>query len=286
MKILAPAKINLFLHVTGHRSDGYHLLSSLMCPVALYDTLNIEPNDSGAWQIECDHPQLADGDENIALRAARLYVGRLTPRHAAGISGGHIVLGKRIPIGAGLGGGSSDAAAVLVGLNRRCAQPLSGSELKALAVELGADVPFFIDAKPALAQGIGEQLTPISMIKPYHLVIVYPGVVASTAEVYKNLNLRLTKCQKQLRYFHFGSQEFDASQHLCNDLEAVAMQWFPQISDAKTALIDQGACGAMMTGSGSAVFGLFMNETSAVRAQRKLARHHRGWQIFKTHLMI
>ncbi len=283
MEILAPAKINLFLQVTGRRDDGYHDLRTLMCCIGLYDSLVLRMG-TVRNEIICAEPQVPCDETNLALRAALLFnesldnETRLVPRKLT------IHLTKRIPVGAGLGGGSSDAAAVLKHLNRHYDHPFSHRKLHAMALALGADVPFFINQRPALATGVGERLEPYSSLWPWRVVVVYPGFGISTAEVFKNLNLGLTKCQKQLRYFLFKSGKFDAARHLCNDLETVAAEHFPVIERIKKELLNQGAIGALMTGSGSAVFGLFAKTAAAQKVADALGRQP-GWFVHATKLL-
>ena len=185
---------------------------------------------------------------------------------------------KQIPVGAGLGGGSSNAAAVLKGLNRHFGSPFPDSVLAQMALTLGADVPFFIFGRPALATGIGECLNPYPHLTRLPLVIIYPGFAVSTATVYKNLNLGLTKDENQPKYFPLMTQ-FVIENHLFNDLEAVTLQRHPEIADAKTALVENGALGALMSGSGSSVFGIFADTGSARRACTTLSQRE-GWRLF------
>jgi 4-diphosphocytidyl-2-C-methyl-D-erythritol kinase len=284
MEIQAPAKINLFLEVVGKRQDGYHLLRTLMCCIGLYDTLHFEMG-AAATTIACDHPGVPADETNLAFRAAMLFNRTLaetttrSPEHVA------IHLTKRIPVGAGLGGGSSDAAAVLKHLNHHYQHPLPLQTLYTLALALGADVPFFIEARPAMATGVGEQLEPYAGLPPAEVVVVYPGFGMSTAEVFKNLNLRLTKCEKHLRYFPFKYGKFDMVRHLRNDLETVAIRQFPEIPAIKKELLNQGSMGALMTGSGSAVFGLFGDKRTGREAADALGRNAR-WQVFATKLLV
>ncbi len=284
MEVKAPAKINLFLQVVGRRPDGYHELRSLMCCIGLYDTLALT---MGAVrdEITCDSPDVPCDATNLALRAALLFnrtlagTTSLSPLHVS------IHLTKRIPVGAGLGGGSSDAAAVLNTLNGYYNRPLSDTLLHALALELGADVPFFIYARPALATGIGERLEPCTVLPPLAVVVVYPGFGISTARVFKNLNLRLTKCEKHLRYFPFKYGKFDMARHMFNDLEPVAIRQYPVIHKIKNELLNQGARGALMTGSGSAVFGLFTDLQQGCKAADAMTKDGQ-WQVFATQLLV
>ncbi len=283
MELQAPAKINLFLRVVGRRSDGYHDLETVMCCIGLYDTLqlSIGTDQSG---ITCSDPQLPCDASNLAYKAALNFNTALADNTDISPQNVFIHLIKRIPSGAGLGGGSSDAAAVLNGLNRHFDRPFDRDKLLAMALEIGADVPFFIDGKPALARGVGEVLSPFDGLPSWGVVVVYPGFGISTAEVFKNLNFGLTKCEKPHRYFPFNKGKFDRLRHMCNDLESVAIRQFPIIGTIKKELLNQGAIGAMMTGSGSAVFGLFADLSSAQTAATALTTPGKG-EVFATQLV-
>ena len=270
--------------MVGRRQDGYHDLRSLMCCIGLYDSLSLDVGASRD-EIICDHPDVPADETNLALRAALLFNRALAETTAISPCRVSIHLSKRIPAGAGLGGGSSDAAAVLNCLNDFYKQPLTDERLHALALALGADVPFFIHAQPALAAGVGERLEPYPALPPWPVVVVYPGFGISTAEVFKNLNLRLTKCEKHLRYFPFTYEKFDMVRHLCNDLETVAIRQFPVIRNIKNELLNQGAMGALMAGSGSAVFGLFADDRACRKAADAMSKTAR-WQVFATKLLV
>jgi 4-diphosphocytidyl-2-C-methyl-D-erythritol kinase len=282
MKISAPAKINLFLQVLGRRDDGYHELRTLMCCVGLHDTLILRMGTTHNT-LTCSDPRIPCDENNLALKAVLLFNRALAAETSIAPLNVSIELIKRIPSGAGLGGGSSDAAAVLNHLNRHYHHPLSDSKLHTLALRLGADVPFFIHGRPAIATGIGEHLEPYAGLPPLGVLLVFPGFGVSTAEVFKNLNLGLTKCEKQLRYFPFKYGKFDIVRHLCNDLETVAVHRFPIIETIKKELLNQGAMGSLMTGSGSAVFGLFSDLQAARRAGDALMGNA-DWQVFATEL--
>ena len=197
MKIRAPAKINLSLRVVGKRRDAYHLLDTIMVPVSLYDEIEIRkirPTSEkkkaadGLIRVTCDHPLAPGGEKNIAYRAARVVM-----QWARSEQPVHIHIRKHIPVGAGLGGGSTDAAATLIGLNRLLRLRLSAAKLERMALSVGADVPFFIRARPARARGIGERLYPIRKLARFWLVIVYPGFPVSTARVVNDYRSTLTK---------------------------------------------------------------------------------------------
>ena len=283
MELQAPAKINLFLRVVGRRSDGYHELETLMCCIGLYDTLRLSVG-TGQSGITCSDPHLPCDASNLAYKAALNFNAALANSTDISPRNVFIRLVKRIPSGAGLGGGSSDAAAVLNGLNRHYDRPFDRDKLLAMALEIGADVPFFIDGRPALAKGVGEVLTPYDELPPWGVVVVYPGFGISTAGVFKNLNFGLTKCEKPHRYFLFNKGKYDRFRHMCNDLESVAIRQFPVIETIKNELLNQGADGALMTGSGSAVFGLFADLSSAQTAAKVLATSVKG-EVFATQLV-
>lgn len=278
MKILSPAKINLFLQVTGKRADGYHDLFSLMCCVSLCDTIQLQ---FGGKTIEIDstHPQIPLDGTNLAHQAAALFFKKLDTD-----SGVKITIEKSIPVAAGLGGGSSNAASVLQGLNRHYNFPFSRNQLMSMGLRLGADVPFFLFEKPALASGIGEQLEEYPDLTPYHVILIYPGFGVSTAEVFQNLNLGLTKCKKKIKKSTFRKIGYDASRHLCNDLEAVTASRYPVISSLKNQLLEHGALGALMSGSGPTVFGLFSEQDKAAAAMQVFGRNTH-WKSYLTEII-
>jgi len=279
MEMLSPAKINLFLEVTGRRPDGYHDLNTLMCCIGLSDSIRLT-FEQKEISIRCAHPDVPENETNLAGRAARLffeYTGRST--------GIRIDIEKNIPVGAGLGGGSSNAATVLKGLNRFYGSVVSQKELAAIGKSIGADVPFFIYGRPAVARGIGDILTPCDCIKSCPVLLVYPSVAVSTAEVYKKLNLTLTKIKKINTKNVFELKwDKNIANRLFNDLESVASEICPEIQEAKASLRMHGASAALMTGSGSAVFGLYENLASAKKAYEAISRN-RIWQLHLSHLI-
>jgi len=272
MKILSPAKINLFLQIVGKRSDGYHDLITLMCCIGLYDTVSLTFGVEDI-AVSCRHPAVPEDDTNLAFRAAHLFFRRLNKNE-----GVKIFIEKQIPVSAGLGGGSSNAAAVFLGLNRYYDYPFSTEELMSMGLSLGADIPFFLFQGPAIASGIGEKLESYQNLENLKILLVFPGFSVSTADVYKNLNLALTKCKKKLKSFLLNKQLFDPESHLCNDLEAVTASEHPVIETVKEALLNQGALGALMTGSGPTIFGLFSDSDEASKASRALFRIHK-WKM-------
>ena len=274
----APAKINLFLKVLRRRPDGYHDIESLLCPVGIYDDLTVT---IGAERqgVSCRHPTVPEDSTNLALQAADLF---FQSAAASGLPGDnvHITINKTIPVGAGLGGGSSNAA-VLVVLNRFYRNPLTPDQLRRLASRIGADVPFFLGGRPAIATGIGDIIEPIKGLRAWPVVIIYPGFAVRTAEVYSKLNLRFTKCEKKLKWFDFRKLKTGLPAYMFNDLEGVVLAQYPQIKTVKTLLEDCGARGALMSGSGSSVFGIFDHPEQASEAA-SVASQQDAWTVFKS----
>ena len=289
MKILSPAKINLFLQVRGKRADGYHELVTLMSCISLYDVMTFSFKAPGI-SVRCDSPEVPDNEDNLAFKAASLFYDRLTtdPRDRSGpgrTRGVSIFIEKNIPVAAGLGGGSSNAGRTLLHLNQHHGRPFSAAEMSVMALTIGADVPFFLQRKPALVTGIGERLETYGGLHVLPIVVACPDISVSTAAVYKKLNLGLTKCGKKLKKLFSGKSTFDASQHLCNDLEAVTISKYPVISDIKKQLLQMEADAALMTGSGPAVFGIFSDSRKARRACDFLSAHY-GWRLFVAETLI
>lgn len=279
MNLKSPAKINLCLHVVGQRSDGYHLLDTLMCSVGIYDNVQLI-FDRKDISVSCSNPEIPEDETNLAYRAARLF------RDAhPGSRGVAISIEKKIPAGAGLGGGSSNAGTVLLAMNRFYRNPFPSAELMRMGMEIGADVPFFIFRRPALASGIGEQLQAFNGLKKLPVIVVYPGIPLSTASVYKKLKYGLTKNEKKNRYFNFRAGEFQIPRDLVNDLDAPARALCPQIEKVKKALSRAGANGILVSGSGSSVFGLFAEQSRADAARKTLAVDQ-NWQVFVTSLLV
>jgi len=272
MKLLAPAKINLCLHVLSRRSDGYHELVMLMQRVSLFDELELRLNDSGRVELQCEGVTLAPGEENLVVRAARSLLRATGSRH-----GIEIGLQKRIPVAAGLGGGSSDAAAVLLGLNRLAGLGCTRGQLMEIGLTLGADVPFFVLEQAAWATGIGEKLDPAVDLPQVSYVLVNPGIPVSTAWVYQNLRLTPKGDPARLREFPRTAEGLVRLLH--NDLESVTAARHPEIEEIKARLISQGARGCLMSGSGATVFGLFSGRAEADAAVLAL-QVEPGWRVF------
>ncbi len=290
--IQARAKINLHLKVIRRRPDGWHDLETIMVPVSLADRITLDPAPAGEVTLACDHPEVPAVPDNLAVRAA----GAIGPARGreAGVA---IRIRKRIPVAAGLGGGSSNAAAVLWGLNLLAGGPLDQAALMAAGRELGADVPFFLGPGPALAEGIGDRLTPLPEFGRPWLVLVHPPLAVSTAEVYGRLAAPLTsragssifKRLKSGRESLFpadapggrgaasaGGSPASLDELLVNDLAAVTEARHPVVGRIRAELLASGARGAMMSGSGPTVFGLFDRAEDAARGRRRLAGRGRG----------
>jgi len=258
--VAAPAKINLFLHVTGRRDDGYHLLESLFVLIDWCDTLTLSARADAAIVRAGEVAGVAESDD-LALRAARAL------RDATGARDGvTIAIDKRIPQGAGLGGGSSDAASVLLALNRLWQLDLRRRELAAIGVTLGADVPFFIGGEAAIARGIGETLTPVSTPARW-LALAIPPIRVSTQEIFAELRLTPWSTSAKIDVFSEGYGR--------NDLEATAKSRFVAVGDAIDALL-QASPNARMTGSGACAFAAFSSERDAQQALRHLPRGIEG----------
>ena len=287
MKIQSPGKINLYLEVTGKRPDGYHELITLMCPIGLCDILELSFETSDI-RVTCDHPDVPEGPANIAHVAAVRFF-EAAGRPGNGVS---VRIRKNIPVGAGLGGGSSNAAAVIRSLNVYFGRPLSPAKLHEIAVSTGADVPFFFLEKPALATGIGDILEPVSHLQPHPLILIYPGQPLATRDVYKNLKLGLTKSEKTPKKSIFRpDRDTDVERFLFNSLEPSAFELCPPAETAKAGLIETGASGALLSGSGSTVFGLYKDEKTASEAFHRLSNKpgesgKSGWRVFYTRMLV
>jgi len=236
-----------------------------MQAVTIYDEITLERKESGIT-VSVEGAELPTGQENLVYRAAQLILSRI-PKSA----GLHIQLRKNIPIGAGMGGGSSDAATTLMGINQLLEGGISDRELMEMGAGLGADVPFFLAGGPAQAEGIGERLTMLPKWK-YYLLLVHPRISISTAWAYKNLNFQLTKNNDYNKMHDLCYRKKDIAllcQGLKNDFEPLVMEQYPVIQKIKGDLIRCGALGSLMTGTGACVFGLFANKSDSIHCREK-----------------
>jgi len=252
IKLLSPAKINIGLRVLRKRVDGYHDIETIFHEVKLFDEIEMEIYDE--IEFESDSDEIPRGFENLCLKAVRIFF------ESFGIhSGVRIYLKKRIPVGAGLGGGSSNSATVLKGLNILFNVGADDDHLCELGSLIGSDVPFFIKGGTAYATGRGEIIEPIDVKVPYKIVIVYPGVKISTAWAYENLKLKGHKGEESLKKIFVENVKNPAAlrELIGNDFEELVFSHYPVVEDVKRKLYKLGSVFSLMSGSGSAVFGFF-----------------------------
>jgi 4-diphosphocytidyl-2-C-methyl-D-erythritol kinase len=254
MQVLAPAKINLSLRILCRRNDGFHELETLIAPISLYDEIAIDKGRPGKGiKFRCDDPSVPQGDDNLAVRAAKVFFE--TTKIEPAIS---MELKKKIPHGAGLGGGSSDAASVLLALNELFAAKLSREALAEMAEPIGSDVPLFILQSAALCKGRGEIIMPVKLQRQFSIVLLKPGFAVSTAWAYSRW--RYSRGIPGVRY---EAQEF-ADQTFVNDLERPVFEKFVFLAQLKTWLLGQSEVGAaLMSGSGSTIFAVMRENADA-----------------------
>ncbi len=257
--VQAPAKVNLTLHILGKRKDGYHDLDSVMQKLDLADTVTLSLRNKPGIQLSCPGSDLPEDESNLVWKAAESFLHEAGLESTYGIS---IVLDKNIPVAAGLGGGSSDAASVLTGMNRLFENRLPEKTLLRLAKSLGADVPFFVISHSAVrAKGIGERMEFHESLSDCSVLLVNPGFSVSTAWVYENFTL--TRVDKDSNLSN-SSEKDDVNgmvSSLYNDLEAVTVEQYPELTSIKNVMLEQGASGALMSGSGPTVFGIFPDQS-------------------------
>ncbi|MCF0138099.1 MAG: 4-(cytidine 5'-diphospho)-2-C-methyl-D-erythritol kinase [Oscillospiraceae bacterium] len=267
----AFAKINISLDVTGKRPDGYHDMLMVMQSVTLCDDVRVELTANRSSTAVCNLPFVPSDGRNLAVRAADSFFA------AAGITGvgARIGLYKRIPVGAGMAGGSSDAAAVLRALNRLCGRPFDESGLRELACGIGSDVPFCVTGGTMLASGRGELLSPLPELPDCSLVICKPEFSVSTPELFRKLDSVRLRCHPDTQGIIEALEAGDLvrlSRRMYNVFEDVPDRRHSTISHIKSVMLDFGALGSVMTGTGSAVFGIFDSEAAAENACRELGR--------------
>ncbi len=273
LTVKAPAKVNLYLAIHSRRADGYHEIETLMQKLELADQLKLN-RTAGGIRLRCPDSALPEDETNLAYRAAALFLEKTA------VSGGiEIELSKKIPVAAGLGGGSSDAAAVLKAMNDLFAVGLSLEELMKMAYPLGADVPFFVaDFNSARATGIGERLEPVDIAGDRQVVLVNPGFSVSTAWVYGNFALTSASNPYILgRAIIYA----DLCKNLFNDLESVTINRYPEIRIIKNKLTSCGADGVLMSGSGPTVFALF-HDVGIARQCVKLFAAENKYTVYLT----
>jgi len=274
------AKINLGLDVTGVRPDGYHDVRMVMQTICLSDLIEIRREKNPGIRIRTNLPYLPADSRNLAYRAAQMMMQEF---HLPG--GIALSIHKRIPVAAGMAGGSTDAAAVLYGMNRMYGTGLSQNALMERGVKLGADVPFCIMRGTVLAEGIGEVLTRVDPLVPCFIVAAKPAVSVSTKEVYEKLDVEGIAEHPDIDGLlaALASRDLAAvSGCLGNVLESVTVRSYPRIGEIKDTMTKCGACGTLMSGSGPSVFGLFPDRGTAVTAERTLRKRNLTGQIFIT----
>ncbi len=265
MKLKAKAKINLSLDIVGKRADGYHLLSSVFQSIDLYDEVTIEK--SSEMSLTCSEASLS-GNDNLAFKVAKLMKDKF------GFDNNYnIHINKKIPLAAGLAGGSTDAAAVIKGINELENLSLSIEEMIDLALPLGADIPFCLVGGTALVEGIGEEITPIKAEQFYHLLLVNPAKELSTKKVFQQFSLDTMENRPHNKDLINALAQSDYKgfiTSLANVLEQPAMHLMPEIAEIKKLLLHSGADYAQMSGSGASVFGIFKTRQQAEQAQQKI----------------
>lgn len=276
----AYGKINLGLDVLRRREDGYHEVRMIMQTVGIYDRIDIERREEPGISLETNLFYLPNNENNLVYKAAKLLMDEF--RISEGVN---IYLKKYIPVAAGMAGGSSDAASVLFGMNKMFRLELSTEELMKRGVKLGADVPYCIMRGTALSEGIGEILTPLPAVPQCHVLIAKPAISVSTKFVYENLHANELKPEQHpdIDLIMEGIREGSIRKicdHLGNVLETVTIREYPVIQEIKDFMMSHGADGALMSGSGPTVFGLFTDPLAAQKAYREL-RYAKGMQLAK-----
>ena len=268
-RLQAPAKINLILRVVGRRADGYHELDTLLAPISLCDQIRLTQVPSGIT-VSCPRAPEISNQENLAYQAAQRFFSHTGIEPCV-----HIIIDKRIAIAGGLGGGSSDAASTLLGLQQMFGHPLGKKKLHEIALTLGADVPFFLQRGPCWAKGIGERLTPTTLPEFWVLLATAPFGI-TTRLVFENLKYSLTSAHDDVTHEDPDRGFVWLANKLANDLRPIAEKLHPEIRLVTGDLHQAGAAGAMMSGSGPSVYGIFPTAISAQNALMHLNKR-KGW---------
>ena len=276
------AKVNLSLRILGKRPDNYHEIQTVLQAVSLHDTLNFAKTSSGSIAFTCDDATIPLDANNLVVKAAEALRERFQVPSSC-----EIHLAKRIPVQAGLGGGSSNAAMTLLALTRLWQLPATSHDLLAIATTLGADVPFFIEGGCAFATGTGTELTPLPDLPQQHLLIITPAVNVSTATAYQALKAPALTTSESVSILAISrtqanfsdSKQWVLCDHLENDFERVIFDMEPEIRRVKEALIQAGARCALLAGSGSSVFGIFDNDEQ-LRSAGQTLKQGSGWRVF------
>lgn len=271
----APAKVNLRLDVLGKRSDGYHDLRTMMERVNIQDEIEIRIVEKGI-SVQSDNEEVPRDEDNIVFRALKEILA-----YSSRNVGVEVFIKKVIPVASGMGGGSSNAAAVIKGINTLLKLKLSKEKLIKIGGKVGADVPFFLFEGPALAEGIGEHLKKIRSMPKLLFLLVNPGIKVSTEAVYNRFSAEMNEGETQLEIPSSYRTKKDVAKILSNDLEKVTIREFPVIEEIKNEMIKYGAIASLMTGSGPTVFGLYSDKNKLSQAFEKLQRKKKdGWRVF------
>lgn len=280
ISLKALAKINLGLDVVRRREDGYHEVRMIMQTIQLYDRLDIKRTQEPGIQIQTNLSFLPVNENNLIYKAAKLLMDEFSI-----IDGVSVKLDKRIPVAAGMAGGSTDAAAMLIGVNRLFSLGLTKRQLMERGVQIGADVPYCIMRGTALAEGIGEALSPLPPMVKCPVLIAKPSISVSTKFVYQNLKLDDTTIHPDIDRLIDDIKAknlHDIAAHMGNVLETVTISNYPVIDEIKKHMLSNGAVGAMMSGSGPTVFGLFDDEDTAKKAYKAMRSSHLARQVYLT----
>ncbi len=280
ISLKALAKINLGLDVVKRREDGYHEVRMIMQTIYLYDRLDIKRTQEPGIQIQTNLSFLPVNENNLIYKAAKLLIDEFSITEGVSVK-----LDKRIPVAAGMAGGSTDAAAMLFGMNRLFSLGLTKKQLMERGVQIGADVPYCIMRGTALAEGIGEQLSPLPPMVKCPVLIAKPSISVSTKFVYQNLKLDDTTIHPDIDLLIEDIKAknlHDIAAHMGNVLETVTIPNYPVIDEIKKHMLSHGAVGAMMSGSGPTVFGLFDDEDTAKKAYKAMRSSHLARQVYLT----
>ena len=280
ISLKALAKINLGLDVVRRREDGYHEVRMIMQTIQLYDRLDIKRTQEPGIQIQNNLSFLPVNENNLIYKAAKLLMDEFSITDGVSVK-----LDKRIPVAAGMAGGSTDAAAMLIGVNRLFSLGLTKRQLMERGVQIGADVPYCIMRGTALAEGIGEALSPLPPMVKCPVLIAKPSISVSTKFVYQNLKLDDTTIHPDIDLLIDDIKAknlHDIAAHMGNVLETVTIPNYPVIDEIKKHMLSNGAVGAMMSGSGPTVFGLFDDEDTAKKAYKAMRSSHLARQVYLT----
>lgn len=280
ISLKALAKINLGLDVVRRREDGYHEVRMIMQTIQLYDRLDIKRTQEPGIQIQTNLSFLPVNENNLIYKAAKLLMDEFSITDGVSVK-----LDKRIPVAAGMAGGSTDAAAMLIGVNRLFSLGLTKRQLMERGVQIGADVPYCIMRGTALAEGIGEALSPLPPMVKCPVLIAKPSISVSTKFVYQNLKLDDTTIHPDINRLIDDIKAknlHDIAAHMGNVLETVTIPNYPVIDEIKKHMLSNGAVGAMMSGSGPTVFGLFDDEDTAKKAYKAMRSSHLARQVYLT----